>query len=112
MDFNLSVATYSFWEFQRDYTIKAIKQLGVSYVDIKDFHLPMNDTPKQLVAGRKRFDDACLKVVGGGNINLASMDDADCAARSTAKACGFPMMICAPIIESLPKVEKPPSNTT
>lgn len=107
VEFHLGVATYSFREFQIGYAIKGVKQLGITYVDVKDFHLPMNDTPKQLAAGRKKFDSAGLKVIGGGNINLASNDDADLRhAFEYAKACGFPMMICAPTMETLPKIEK------
>lgn len=107
VEFNLGVATYSFREFQIGYAIKGVKQLGITYVDVKDFHLPVNDTPKQLAAGRKKFDAAGLKVIGGGNITLSSTDDAELRKSfEYAKACGFPMMICAPSMESLPKVEK------
>ena len=106
VDFSLGVATYSFREFQIGYAIKAIKSLGITYVDIKDFHLSMNDTPKQLAAGRKKFDTAGLQVIGGGNINLQGTDDELRKAFEYAKNCGFPMMICAPNMETLPKVEK------
>lgn len=103
----LSVATYSLRSFQRDLAIKTVKQLGVQYVDIKEFHLPYNDTPKQLAAGRKKFDDAGLIVVGGGNISLANDDPADLRRYfDYAKACRFPMMIIAPTTATLPKIEK------
>ena len=106
-DIKLSVATYSFREFQRDYAIKQIKQLNVEYCDVKEFHLPYNDTPQQLAAGRKKFDAAGLKVVGGGNISLQKNDEADLRRYfDYAKACGFPMMIIAPTRETLPKIEK------
>jgi sugar phosphate isomerase/epimerase len=106
-DIKLSVATYSFREFQRDLAIKMIKQLNVEYCDVKEFHLPYNDTPKELAAGRKKFDAAGLKVVGGGNISLQKDDEADLRRYfDYAKACSFPMMIIAPTHETLPKIEK------
>src|ERR1700693_1985406 len=73
-DIKLSVASYSFREFQRDLAIKFTKELGVKYIDIKEFHLPQNDSKKDLQAGRKKFDAAGLTVVGGGNITLKEND--------------------------------------
>jgi sugar phosphate isomerase/epimerase len=106
-DIKLGVATYSLREFQRELAIKMIKQMNVQYVDIKEFHLPYNDTPKQLAAGRKQFDNAGLKVIGGGNISLQNNDETDLRRYfDYAKTCGFPMMIIAPTHETLPKVEK------
>ncbi len=103
----LSVATYSMRKFPRDKTIAMIKQIGAKYVDIKEFHLPYKDSPEQLAAGRKEFDDAGLTVVGGGNISLQKNDDADLRKYfDYAKACRFPMMIIAPTPETLPKIEK------
>src|ERR1700693_4145481 len=73
-DIKLSVASYSFREFQRDLAIKYTKDLGVKYIDIKEFHLPQTDSKKDLIAGRKKFDAAGLTVVGGGNITLKEND--------------------------------------
>jgi len=101
------VATYSFREFQRDLCIKYVKQLNVEYVDIKEFHLPQTDPPAALAAGRKAFDKAGLKVVGGGNVSLAEPDEGGLRPHfEYAKAAGFPMMICAPRHENLAIIEK------
>src|SRR5260221_12471363 len=106
-DIKLSVATYSLRDFQRDLAIKMIKQLNIQYVDIKEFHLPYNDTPKQLAAGRKKFDAAGLKVVGGGNIDMKSEDEGVLRKMfDYAKTSGFPMMIIAPDRPNMRKIEK------
>jgi sugar phosphate isomerase/epimerase len=106
-DIKLSVASYSFREFQRDLAIKYTKDLGVKYIDIKEFHLPQNDSKKDLVAGRKKFDAAGFTVVGGGNISLKEEDiDGLRPHFEYAKTCGFPMMICAPLRTNLKNVEK------
>jgi sugar phosphate isomerase/epimerase len=106
-DIKLSVASYSFRQFQRDLAIEDTKKLGVKYIDIKEFHLPQNDSPKDLQAGRKKFDQAGLTVVGGGNISLKE-EDVDGLRKhfEYAKICGFPMMICAPTRTNLKAVEK------
>jgi sugar phosphate isomerase/epimerase len=106
-DIKLSVASYSFREFQRDLAIKYTKELGVKYIDIKEFHLPQNDSKKDLQAGRKKFDAAGVTVVGGGNISLKEEDiDGLRPHFEYAKNCGFPMMICAPTRTNLKNVEK------
>ncbi len=106
-DIKLSVASYSFREFQRDLAIKYTKDLGVKYIDIKEFHLPQTDSKKDLQAGRKKFDAAGLTVVGGGNISLKEEDVDELRPHfEYAKICGFPMMICAPLRTNLKNVEK------
>src|ERR1022692_79048 len=50
---SLGIATYTFRNFSRAYTIKAIKDMGIVDCNVKDMHLPMNDTPEQLRAGVK-----------------------------------------------------------
>ena len=103
----LGVATYSLRKFPRDRAIEMLKQMGVQYVDIKEFHLHYKDSPAELAEGRKAFDAAGLKVIGGGNISLLKDDDADLRHYfDYAKACGFPMMIIAPTAQTLPKIEK------
>lgn len=106
-DIKLGVATYSLRQFQRDLCIKMVQQLGVEYVDIKEFHLPQSETAKATDAGRKAFDKAGLKVIGGGNVGLPEPDEAGLRKHfEYAKAAGFPMIICAPNHENLGIVEK------
>ena len=56
-DIRLAVATYSLRQFRRDLAIKMMKDLGVRYASVKEYHLPYNDTPKELADGRKKFQD-------------------------------------------------------
>ncbi|MDQ6675841.1 MAG: sugar phosphate isomerase/epimerase [Acidobacteriota bacterium] len=103
----LSVATYSFRKFPRDAAIQMIQDLNVKYCDVKEFHLPYKDSPEQLAAGRKAFDDAGLIVVGGGNIDMKSDDESKLRAMfDYAKACRFPMMIIAPSRTNMGTIEK------
>lgn len=106
-DLKMGVATYSLRKFPRAQAIQMTRELGVSYVNIKEFHLPYKGTPEELRAGRKEFEDAGLQIVAGGNITLAKDDDADMRHYfEYAKACGMPVMVCAPTKQTLARLEK------
>jgi len=106
-EIKLAVATYSLRGFQRDLAIKMIKDLNIRYASVKEFHLPYNDTPKQLADGRKKFQDAGIEVVAGGVIYLAKDDDADVRRYfDYAQACGMRMMVIGPTAETMPRIEK------
>ncbi len=106
-DIKLVVATYSLRGFQRDLAIKMIKELNVRYASVKEYHLPYNDTPKQLADGRKKFQDAGIEIVAGGVIYLTKDDDADIRRYfDYAKICGMPMMTIGPTAETMPRIER------
>ena len=106
-DIKLSVATYSLRGFQRDLAIKIIKELNIRYASVKEFHLPYNDTPKQLADGSKRFREAGIDIVSGGVIYLTKDEDADMRHYfDYAKACGMPMIVIGPTAETMPRVER------
>jgi sugar phosphate isomerase/epimerase len=103
----LGVATYSLRSFRRDTAIRMIKQMGISYADVKEFHLPYNDSPKELAEGRKKFDAAGIRVIGGGNVSMKETDEAGLKRWfDYAKACEFPIIVAAPTKQNLPLVQK------
>jgi len=105
--FKLGVASYSLRKFDRRTAIGMVKELNTQYINIKEFHLPIRDTPAQIAAGRKEFEDAGLIILGGGNISFQSDDDADIRHKfEYAKLAGMPLMVCAPTAKTLPKLEK------
>jgi sugar phosphate isomerase/epimerase len=105
--FNLGVCTYSLREFQRKLAISMIQQLGVSYVSVKEFHLPYRSTPEEIVKAKSDFQKAGLKIGSGGNIDLKDEDPGVLRPYfEYARACGMPMMVCAPTHKTLPVVEK------
>lgn len=106
-DIRLSVATYSLREFRRDLAIRMIQELKVRWVDVKEFHLPYNDTPAQLAAGRKAFENAGLKIAAGGNIAMRNDDEAGIRRYfEYARNCGMPVMVIAPTHQNLGKIQK------
>src|SRR5438128_9642908 len=75
-DFRLGIASYSFREFQRKLTISMIKQLGVRYVSVKEFHLPYTLSASEAAKAAAEFTKAGLTIVSGGNISLQDEDPA------------------------------------
>ena len=103
----LGVASYSLRELSRSDAIAAIRQLRTPYVNVKSFHLPYESAPEELAAGRREFEEAGLKIVGGGVITLQRDDDDDIRAYfEYARMAGMPLMIIAPTPTTLPRIER------
>jgi sugar phosphate isomerase/epimerase len=105
----LGIATYTFRNFDRAQTIQYLKEIQTPWISIKDTnkHLPHNATPEQLKAIRKEFDDAGLKVMSVGNVDMTkakTIDDLR-VIFEWAKAFGTPMMVCAPTHDNIKMVE-------
>ncbi|HMF74309.1 MAG TPA: sugar phosphate isomerase/epimerase [Bryobacteraceae bacterium] len=106
-DLKLGIASYSFRNFPREKAIEMAKELGTPYLNVKDFHLKVDSTPEQVSAAKKEFADAGLIITGCGNVSFQKDDEADIKAKfEYAKLAGFPLIVCAPTHETLPKLEK------
>src|SRR5207247_7548025 len=103
----LGGASYSLREFRRAEAIKMIQRLGLKYLNIKSYHLPLDSTPDQIREDRKEFEEAGLHIVGGGNIDFHKDDEADIRHKfEYARLAGMPLMVCAPSKITLPKLQK------
>jgi sugar phosphate isomerase/epimerase len=106
-DIKLGVASYSFRKFSREQAIRMMKELGTPYLNVKDFHLKLESTPEETAAANKEFADAGILLVGCGNVSFQKTDEADIRSKfEYAKRAGFPLIVCAPTAETLPKLEK------
>src|SRR5947209_13168902 len=106
-NFKLGVASYSFRNFSRAQAIEMTKQLGTPYLNVKEFHLKLNSTPQEIDAAKQEFDRAGIILVGCGNVSFQKDDEADIRSKfEYAKRAGFPLIVCAPTAETLPKLEK------
>jgi len=105
--FKLGICSYSVREFQRHLAISMIQQLGVSYVSVKEVHLPFTSTPPEIARARNDFQKAGLTIVSGGNIDLTKEDPAFLRRMfEYARACAMPLIVAAPTHKTLPAVEK------
>jgi sugar phosphate isomerase/epimerase len=103
----LGVASYSLRKFPRAKAIQITKEIGTPYINIKSFHLPLESTPEQIDQARKEFEDAGLKIVGGGTIRFEKYDEAEVRhAFEYGKRAGMPLLVVMPDRDTLPKLEK------
>src|SRR3954447_2952403 len=106
-DIKLGVASYSFRKFDRNQAIQMLKELGTPYLNVKDFHLKLDSSPEEIDAAKKEFADAGIVLVGCGNVSFQKNDETDIRSKfEYAKRAGFPLIVCAPTAETLPKLEK------
>jgi sugar phosphate isomerase/epimerase len=92
----LGLASYSVRKFTLDQALEMCKEMDVSYINLKDFHLPMTDSPEALAAARKKIEAAGLTIMGGGTITLKNDAAQVRKAFEYAQAGGFPLMVVAP----------------
>jgi sugar phosphate isomerase/epimerase len=106
----LGIATYTFRNFERAPVIGMIRQVGTPWISVKNTpqQLATNSTPEQARAARRAFDEAGLKVMSIGNIDMTKAVTVDDLRRlfELAKNFGAPMMVCAPTRENLANVER------
>ncbi|BDC52476.1 hypothetical protein F183_A47910 [Bryobacterales bacterium F-183] len=106
-DIKVGVASYSLRAYSRKIAIAMTRRMGAQYINIKDFHLPMNLSTAEIQKARADFDKAGLTVTGGGTVSFQVDDEADIKAKfEYAKAAGLPLMVAAPTAVTLPKLEK------
>src|SRR5688572_23776314 len=105
--FKLGVASYSLRKLSRAEAIKALEKLNVQYINIKEFHAPIKETPAEWAQARKDFENAGVKILGIGNVSFAKDDDAEMRRNfEYAKTLGAPVIVMAPTAVTVPKIEK------
>lgn len=90
----LGITSYATRKLSLDDTIKAVKRLGLQYLSLKDFHLPLKSTKEERQAVAAKIKDAGLQLVGCGVI---TMND-EAAARNAfeyARDAGIPTIVCS-----------------
>jgi inosose dehydratase len=105
--FNIAIAGYSFLAYKNDVdkAIEVCKAVGVKYVSLKDYQLPLNSTQEHTDEIISKFKDAGITVYGLGVIYMKSELEID-NAFAYAKRAGVNMIIAAPEYELLPHLEK------
>ena len=105
--FTLGIATYSLREFGREEAIQMLKQLRVTSVSVKSFHLPYDDSAGQLAAGAEEFLAAGIEPVSCGLVTFEEDSDEHVQKYfDYAKSAGIPMIVMTAAPEILPRIER------
>ena len=96
------VASYTLRKLPLDAAIRAVQRIGLQYVSIKDFHLPLTSTAEERKAVARRFKEAGITPLSCGNITMEN--DAASVRRifEYARDAGLPTIVCSPHPDSMP----------
>ena len=102
----VGVASYTLRKLPLDDAIRAIRRVGLSYVSIKDFHLPLTSTAEQRRAVARRFTDAGITPMSCGNITMQNDEANVRQAFEYARDAGLPTIVCSPHPDSMPLLDR------
>lgn len=100
--FKVGVASYTLRKMPLDGAIRAIQRVGLHYVSIKDFHLPLASTPDERRAVSAQFKDAGITPLSCGNVTLPNDETGVRRAFEYARDAGLPTIVCSPHPDSMP----------
>jgi inosose dehydratase len=103
--FSLGMAGYTFKGLSVERTIEIMNYIGVNYLSVKDFHMPLNSTQEQINSVVGKFRAAGITVYTVGVIYMKTEAEVD-QAFEYAKMAGVKMIVGAPEYKLLPYVEK------
>lgn len=104
--FKVGVASYTLRKMPLDAAIKAIQRVGLQYVSIKDFHLPLDSTKEQRQAVAQKFKAAGITPLSCGNITMKNDEANVRQAFEYARDAGIPTIVCSPDPASMPILDR------
>jgi inosose dehydratase len=101
----LGLASYTTREFSLDETLRICVRMGLKYIGLKSFHLPLTATPEECRAVADKIKAAGLDFYSVGVIYMNSREEVD-QAFSYAKAAGVKMINSSPAENHLKYIEE------
>lgn len=101
----LGLASYTLRKFNLDQSLAMTKGLGLKYIALKSFHLPLDSNPAQIREVAAKVKAAGLELYGGGVIYMKNEAEVQ-QAFEYAQAAGMKVIIGAPEPELLPLVDE------
>jgi sugar phosphate isomerase/epimerase len=104
--FKVAMAGYSFLRFDIDQTLDMMQRIGVNYLCIKDFHLPLDATQADCDAFHAKLKSKGVTGYGVGPIYMDKSVSQIDEAFEYAKRAGVKLIVGIPKYEDLPYVDK------
>jgi sugar phosphate isomerase/epimerase len=102
----VGIASYTFNKIPLDATIKAIERVGVSYVSIKEGHLPLKSSESERKEVVAKFKAAGITPLSCGVVNMTDDESMIRNAFEYARDASIPTIVCKPTRQSLPFLDK------
>jgi len=102
---NLGMASYSFREFSLEEAISMTQRLGLNWISLKSFHLPLESTDQQIKDAAEKVRASGLNFYGCGVIYMRNEQEVK-RAFHYAKTAGIQVIIGVPNHELLGLVEE------
>jgi sugar phosphate isomerase/epimerase len=102
----MGMASYSLRKFNLDEAIAMTRQAGLTYISLKDVHLPFKSTSAERATARQKVQDAGLVLLSGGVIYMKNNEEEIRGYFEYAKEASMPTIVCAPEPAALDTVEK------
>lgn len=103
--FELGLASYTFREFSLDKVLAMTRRLGLKYIALKSFHLPLESAQAGIETAAAKVRKAGLKLYGGGVIYMNNEAEVH-RAFDYAKTAGMKVIIGVPKPELLELVNR------
>jgi len=103
--FKLGMAGYTFANFDLDKTLDVMEKMDMHYLCIKDFHLPLTATDKEIADFHAKLASKGVTGYAVGPIYMRSEAEID-KAFAYAKRVGVRLVVGVPNVELLPYVDK------
>jgi sugar phosphate isomerase/epimerase len=103
--FQLGMAGFTFVNFDLETTLKTLKRLGVHYLCIKDFHLPLNANEEQIKAFHAKCAEYEVTGYAVGPIYMKTEAEVD-RGFEYARRVGVKLIVGVPNYELLPYVDE------
>jgi inosose dehydratase len=102
----VGVASYTLRKMSLNDAIKAIQRVGLKYVSIKDFHLPLTSTAEERRAAVQKFKDAGITPLSCGNVTMQNDEANIRQAFEYARDAGLPTIVCSPHPDSMTLLDR------
>lgn len=105
VSFKLAIAGYTFAKFDLDQSLAMMRRVGINYLGVKDFHIPLNSTKEVIDQTLVKMKSFGVQPYGVGPIYLKTEASVDQAFAYT-KMVGVNLLVGVPDSQLLPYVEK------
>jgi sugar phosphate isomerase/epimerase len=103
--FKLAIAGWTFNKFKLEPSLEMMARIGVHYLCIKDFHLPLDSTPEQIAEFHDKLKSKEVTGYAVGPIGMKTKEEAD-KAFEYCKRVGVKMVVGVPEHELLTYIDK------